>query len=117
MENVPSMLQQKPNNEELEKTLAELAEVESALSMLKPLYERKDNLTLKLKELIGTDTEVAVGDLIFTVVDNFSGKNVVFRNAAVRRFELDVDSKLAREIKAQKEAEKAAKKATKAAKE
>jgi len=90
-----------------------LAEIESALGLMKKLYEEKEQLTLQLKELVGTEQEVVVGDMIIKVVDNFAEKNTVFKAAAVKRYDLEVDSLYARQVKADKEAEKAAKKAKK----
>lgn len=108
---------QTTNNEvatnNLNSVLARLAEVQSALDLMKKLYEEKEALTMQLKELVPVGQEVSHGDYIFSVVDNFAEKNTVFRPAAVKRFDLEVDSVLARHLKAEKEAEKAAKKAKK----
>lgn len=69
-----------------------LSDIETALQTMKGLYEEKDRLTAQLMELVGPNTEVIYGDRIFKVIDNFASKNVVFRMAAVRRYELQVDS-------------------------
>lgn len=90
-----------------------LAEIETMTQSLKSLYDEKERLTLALMSHVGLGTEVQEGDLIFSVVDNFAAKNVVFRPTAVRRFDLEVDSAFARQEKANKEAEKLAKKAAK----
>ena len=90
-----------------------LAEIEAMTQNLKSLYDEKEKLTLALMSHVGIGTEVQEGDLIFSVVDNFAAKNVVFRPTAVRRFDLEVDSAFARQEKANKEAEKLAKKAAK----
>lgn len=90
-----------------------LAEIEVMTQNLKPLYDEKERLTLALMAQVGLGTEVQEGDLIFSVIDNFATKNVMFRPAAVRRFDLEVDSAFARQEKANKEAEKLAKKASK----
>lgn len=83
-----------------------LSDIESTLGLMKKLYEEKEELTLKLKDMIGTGVEVTHGDYVFKVNDNFAEKNVVFRPAAVRRFDLEVDSMMARQIKADKKAKK-----------
>lgn len=109
---------QTTNNEvtpsKLNTILARLAEVQSALDLMKKLYEEKEVLTMQLKELVPVGQEVSHGDYIFSVVDNFAEKNTVFRPAAVKRFDLEVDSILARQLKAEKETEKVAKRAKKA---
>lgn len=102
-----SVEQNQPTTEQI---IKRLAEVESTLQLLKKLYEEKEQLTLQLMERVGLGTEVTEGDYIFSVVDNFATKNAVFRPAAVRRFELEVDSQFARNQKAAKEAAKKAKK-------
>lgn len=53
----------------------------SALEDVKALYSRLDEITMQLK---GQDLSC----LGLVVVDNFAEKNVVFRPAGVRRFEL-----------------------------
>lgn len=90
-----------------------LAEIEVMTQNLKPLYDEKERLTLALMAQVGLGVEVQEGDLIFSVVDNFATKNVVFRPSAVRRFDLSVDSVFARMETAAKEAAKLAKKAAK----
>jgi hypothetical protein len=87
-----------------------LATLELMLATYKTLFEEKDRLTLELMDLIGTEKEVNVGDMILSVVDNFKEKNVVWRPAGVRRFDLNVDSVAARAEKAIKKAKKETKK-------
>lgn len=86
-----------------------LAEIESVLATVKKLYEEKEQLVLQLKETVPVGQEVVYGDYIFSVVDNFTEKNVVFRPAAVRRYDLDVDSVLARKLKEEKAVKKSKK--------
>ena len=93
-----------------EQIVKRLAEIEMMTQSMKGLYDEKEKLTLELMKQVGLGKEVQEGDLIFSVVDNFATKNVMFRPAAVRRFDLDVDSAYARQVKAEKEAEKLAKK-------
>lgn len=85
-----------------ETIIKRLAEIESTLTLMKKLYEEKEQLTLALNSMIGVGKEVQHGDYLFTVVDSFAEKNVVFRPAAVRRFDLAIDSVMARQIKADK---------------
>jgi hypothetical protein len=73
---------------------------------MKKLYEEKEQLTAQLLAAIGLNNEVSEGDYIFKVVDNFEKGNVVFRPAAVRRFDLSVDSHFARKIKEDKASKK-----------
>jgi len=87
---------------------------------MRPLYERLDALTLQFRELAG-DQEVLVPDTIIDlpgkpsvpvsaqfikVIDNFSSKNVVFRPAAVRRFEVTTELAIDRQLKVAKAAKK-----------
>lgn len=112
MENTQVVNNESPTTN-LDSVLARLAEVEAALGLMKKLYEEKELLTMQLKQLVPVGQEVTYGDFVFSVVDNFAEKNTVFRPAAVKRFDLQVDSLMARAIKADKEAEKLAKKAKK----
>lgn len=59
----------------------EASEIMDVLEAQKRLYARLDELTLALK-----DQEI--GRLGLMVVDNFAQKNVAFRVAGVKRFEL-----------------------------
>ncbi len=102
MESQQAQAQTQDSNLELGKILERLTQVKAAIDLTKKLYDEQDMLTAQLKELIGTDVEVSHGDTIFSIVDNFASKNVVFRPAAVRRFELKSDSFFARKIKENK---------------
>lgn len=66
---------------EITKLAVEAQNLMSTLEGYKKLYQRIDEITLALKDqdMEGTGLEV---------VDNFEQKNVVFRPAGVRRFEL-----------------------------
>jgi hypothetical protein len=92
--------------DQVTKLVARLAEVEAVLDVTKKLYAERDELTLKLKEMVGIDYEVSSGDIVFKVVDNFAEKNTVFRPAGVRRFDLVTDSLSARMIKEMKKSNK-----------
>jgi len=100
----------------------EIAKVKAEIDSMKPLYERLDALTVQFRALAG-DQEVLTPDTIIDlpgrpsvsvasqfvkVVDNFDGKNVVFRPAAVRRFEVSTESAIERQIKVAKAAKKLA---------
>ena len=71
----------KPKQDAIGPLVKEALQVLEALDGAKELYKRMDEITLLLKgkNLAGTGLEM---------VDNFSEKNVVFRPAGVRRFEL-----------------------------
>jgi hypothetical protein len=86
----------------IEQILKRLSEVESTIQLLKQLYDEKERLTLQLMEKVGVGQEVQEGDYLFKVVDNFASKNVMFKSAAVRRFDLEVDSLSARQLRAKK---------------
>lgn len=81
--------------EKVSHMLKQLAEIEKKLQELKPLYNLRDSLVLKLKDAIGVNTEVEYEDAIFKVVDNFNSEAVFFKTVPVRRFELIIKKKKA----------------------
>lgn len=66
---------------EITKLCVEAQNILSAVEDYKKLYQRLDEITLELQgqELAGTG---------LALIDNFAEKNVVWRPAGVRRFEL-----------------------------
>lgn len=87
-----------------------IAAIKSQLEAVKPLYEELDELTTDLGEVAEVNQTLATNDGRFvTLIDNFAEKNVVYRPAAVRRF--DVELLTGEEL--QKKQDKLAKKAKK----
>lgn len=74
--------------QDAEDILKELVSVEEKIQQLKNLYNVKESLMLKLKDIIGVNTEISYNGLTFKVVDSFADKAVVFKTVPVRRFEL-----------------------------
>lgn len=124
------MQEAKQNNEAYELAVnrihdiaGEIVSVKAQIDEIKPLYEKLDKLTMQLKEgltALGI-SEVRIDEKavqlhngsfflspaqFVTVVDNFESKNVIFRPAGVRRFEIHTESVEARELKMRKEIEK-----------
>jgi hypothetical protein len=84
-----------------QRVAAEIAEIKAKLELVKPLYDRLDELTLQLHSMVG-DQEVLVPQAFLDIpgepshivpeqfvriVDNFATRNTVFKAAGVRRFE------------------------------
>lgn len=59
-----------------------------ASSVFKKAIDRRESAHAKVLELLTVGQTVVVADAVYTVVDNFATKNVAFKPAAVRRFEL-----------------------------
>jgi hypothetical protein len=107
-------------SQSLEHLALEIAKAKAEIDSMRPLYEKLDALTLQFRELAG-EQEVLVPDTIvdlpgrpsisvpaqfIKVVDNFMDKNVVFRPAAVRRFEVNTETEIQRKLKVAKAAKK-----------
>jgi hypothetical protein len=75
------------NNEDKLRKVLELTE---ALEARKALYDELDKLTLELQSE-GFVQALVDGNLI-TMQDNFSEKNVQWRMAAVRRYEIKIQN-------------------------
>lgn len=73
--------------------LSMVHQIEELKEQAKACYERMDELTEKIGKLLPPGEEVDYPRLQKTVrmVDNFEDRNVVFRPAAVRRFEIKVE--------------------------
>jgi len=87
-----------------------IAEVKSSLEAVKPLYDELDELTAELQELAEVNQTLATNDGRFvTLIDNFADKNVVYRPAAVRRFDVlfETNEELAKRTVKLKKASKA----------
>lgn len=105
------------NGRNIETVALELVQTKRKIDEFKSIYEKMDNLTLELKASMDENNlrEVAVTDptiletFVVNVNDNFSTKNVAFRQAAVRRFEAEVVTLTEREQKLAKAAKKSAK--------
>lgn len=91
--------------------LARIVEIERVLASIKPLYDEKEKLTLALKSLAPVGAEYFFNGMYVKLVDNFESRNTVFRPAAVKRFDLDIESLESRQLKVAKEEAKLAKKA------
>ena len=95
--------------------LQRVLEIKQTLDSVKPLYEELEQITLSLltdaASIHGYNHLQGFGH-VFTIVDNFQEKNTVYRPAAVKRFELKVET----EEEYQASLEKALKKAEKAKK-
>jgi hypothetical protein len=89
MENTQSC----PNvNPDVTQILQRLSQIDAILSLQKSIYAEQNQLVKQLREAIGVDAEVTLDKTIYKVVDQFANKEVVFRPAAVRRFELVTES-------------------------
>lgn len=105
-----------------------IIKLKAVVDSMKPVYEELDRLTLELKAIISTDRLIELdlteeqamfmmnGEVRFiarsqvvSVVDNFSEKNVVFRPAGVRRFEVSTETKEEYVVRLEKAAKKKAK--------
>jgi hypothetical protein len=75
------MKKQSMSPREVVKLAIEAQNIMSSLEDVKKLYGRLDEITMLLK---GED----LSGVSLVVIDNFAEKNVVFRPAGVRRFEL-----------------------------
>lgn len=75
------MSKSKLSKKEVTKLAVEAENILAALTEYKALYARLDEITNLLMDEDLSDTK-------FAMVDNFAEKNVVFRPAGVRRFEL-----------------------------
>lgn len=60
----------------------------SAAAAFKKAIDRRELAHAKVLELLDVGQTVVVGDAVYTVIDNFATKNVAWKVAAVRRFEL-----------------------------
>ena len=79
----------------MENKLKRALEIKTILDAQKPLYDELEAITLELVDtglLVETGIPVMVEGCYFTVVDNFAVKNVVWKPAAVRRFELKIQT-------------------------
>lgn len=79
-------------DKKLKTLMAKAAEIKAKLDAVKPLYDEMDKLTMQIAELTQPG-EYEIPDYEVTLVDNFAQKNVCFRPAAVRRFELKIEKK------------------------
>lgn len=105
-----------------------IIKLKAILDSVKPVYEELDRLTLELQKIIGTDRLIELdlteeqamfvmnGEVRFlsrsqvvSVVDNFAEKNVVFRPAGVKRFEVNTETKEEYVTRIEKAAKKKAK--------
>jgi hypothetical protein len=105
-----------------------IIKLKAILDSVKPVYEELDRLTLELKTIIGTDRLIELnlteeqamfvmnGEVRFiarsqvvSIVDNFAEKNVVFRPAGVKRFEVNTETKEEYVTRIEKAAKKKAK--------
>lgn len=77
------------DSRKIEIALARLGELEALIAESKKLYAERDLLTLQLRSM---NFEYATQNGIeYRMVDNFSGeKNVCYRAAFVRRFEVTI---------------------------
>ena len=75
------MSKSKLSKKEVTKLAVEAENILAALTEYKALYARLDEITNLLMDEDLSDTK-------FVVIDNFCDRNVVFRPAGVRRFEL-----------------------------
>lgn len=105
---------------------AEIVKLKAILDqVVKGMYDRLDTLTMDLKTLVGPECEVFVpieqmttieGKLVIAppqfvkIVDNFATKNVAFKAAAVRRYDVSVEGVEEKNQRLAKEAKKALKK-------
>jgi CO dehydrogenase/acetyl-CoA synthase beta subunit len=74
--------------EQIRKALARLIDIDKTLEEAKKLYDERDALTLALRDLAFAET-VHEGKR-FTLCDNFAQKNVCYRMAFVRRWEVKI---------------------------
>lgn len=88
------------------KKLARILDITHELELRKALYAELDALVLELRD--GGFVSADLDGFRMALVDNFAdGRNVVFRPAGVKRFEVNVEpveKALAREAKAAKKA-------------
>lgn len=74
------------------------ADYENVEVLIKQLYMKKDAIQEELGERLGLDNPFEMKDgRIAEYVDNFANKNVIFRPAACRRFELNIRKRKAGE--------------------
>lgn len=124
---VTTQTNQKAFQDASEKALR-IIKLKAILDSIKPVYEELDRLTLELNAIIGT-TRLLELDLteeqamfmmngevrfiarsqVVSVVDNFAEKNVVFRPAGVKRFEVNTETKEEYLVRLEKAAKKKAK--------
>lgn len=124
---VTTQTDQKAFQDASEKALR-IIKLKAILDSIKPVYEELDRLTLELNAIIGT-TRLLELDLteeqamfmmngevrfiarsqVVSVVDNFAEKNVVFRPAGVKRFEVNTETKEEYLVRLEKAAKKKAK--------
>ena len=99
---------------QIQKLSREIVTLKAKIDSMRSLYDALDRKTLELHSIVG-DAEVPVftteyiesvdgsiiqsGPSFVKIVDNFSDKNLVFRSAAVRRFECIVESQVERSLK------------------
>lgn len=76
------------NYEDFRHLLGKLAQIEERIEESKALYEARDQVTLELKELGFTAVEHE--GIEYRLTDNFAEKNVAYRVAFVRRWEITV---------------------------
>jgi hypothetical protein len=90
-----------------------IAEIKDKLESHKPLYEELDDLIGELADVAEVNQTLATNDGRFiTSIDNFAEKNTVWRPAAVKHFDILMETK----EELDKRTAAAAKKAAKAAK-
>jgi hypothetical protein len=76
---------------ELKEKLQRIIDINRELEVRKALYGELEKLTL---ELVASDfREAEMGDLVLTMRDHFSEKNVGWTRSAVVRFEVEVITK------------------------
>lgn len=123
--NVTLAAELEKNAAEAHKRIVRIIQIKALIDSNKPLYEELDKLVMELNGLTGpavmqinlTDEQrmyMSNGEVKFiapeqvvTVVDNFANTNVVFRPAAVKRFEVEaipLEEYRAREARATKKA-------------
>jgi hypothetical protein len=77
----------------MEDKLKRALEIKKILDANKPLYDELEAITVELaSQQAGTSVPVVVDGYYFSIVDNFAEKNTVFRPAAVKRFEMKIQT-------------------------
>ena len=89
-----------------QEVLARLLMLKAQTEAMKAVYEEIDQLTAMLMAQVGLNNEQQFGGKAVTVIDNFAEKNTVYRPAAVKRFDLDIEDLAERAAKAAKKAAK-----------
>jgi hypothetical protein len=79
-----------------------IIEIKLELDAKDALYKELDTLLMTLQQVVTPGVPFQIDDQIVTLVDNFNGKNTVYRPAAVKHFDVEIISVAEQAAKAAK---------------